>query len=47
MKLSRRVAENRIAASNPIFKTSYEYLNETVKDLTKEQKLKNSTRREF
>ena len=37
---SRRVTENRIAASNPIFKTSYEYLNETVKDLSKEQKLK-------
>jgi hypothetical protein len=37
---SRRITENRIAASNPIFKTSYEYLNETVKDLTKEQKLK-------
>jgi hypothetical protein len=37
---SRRVAENRIAASNPIFKTSYQYLNETIKDLTKEQKLK-------
>ncbi|WP_406843216.1 hypothetical protein [Flavobacterium soyae] len=37
---SRRVTENRIAASNPIFKTSYEYLNETTKELTKEQKLK-------
>ena len=37
---SRRITENRIAASNPIFKTSYEYLNETVKDLSKEQKLK-------
>lgn len=37
---SRRVAENRIAASNPIFKTSYQYLNETVKHLTQEQKLK-------
>lgn len=37
---SRRVAENRIAASNPIFKTSYDYLNETTKALTKEQKLK-------
>jgi len=37
---SRRVAENRIAASNPIFKTSYQYLNETTKELTKEQKLK-------
>lgn len=37
---SRRVTENRIAASNPIFKTSYEYLNESIKDLTKEQKLK-------
>ena len=37
---SRRVTENRIAASNPIFKTSYQYLNETTKELTKEQKLK-------
>jgi hypothetical protein len=37
---SRRVTENRIAASNEIFKTSYQYLNETTKDLTKEQKLK-------
>ncbi|MWB94239.1 hypothetical protein GON26_07680 [Flavobacterium sp. GA093] len=37
---SRRTAENRIAASNPIFKTSYQYLNGTNLDLTKEQKLK-------
>ncbi|MCD0472002.1 hypothetical protein [Flavobacterium sp. JAS] len=37
---SRRVSENRIAASNPIFKTSYQYLNESTKQLTKEQKLK-------
>ena len=37
---SRRVAENRIAASNPIFKTSYQYLNETTKQLSQEQKLK-------
>jgi len=37
---SRRVAENRIAAGNEIFKTSYQYLNESTKDLTKEQKLK-------
>lgn len=37
---SRRVTENRIAASNPIFKTSYEYLNESIKDLSKEEKLK-------
>ncbi|GAA6765262.1 hypothetical protein AAFH68_11970 [Flavobacterium sp. CGRL1] len=37
---SRRIAENRIAASNPIFKTSYQYLNETTKQLTQEQKLK-------
>ncbi|WP_343617761.1 hypothetical protein [Flavobacterium sp.] len=36
---SRRIAENRIAASNPVFKTSYQYLNE-AKQLTKEQKLK-------
>ncbi|WP_264537201.1 hypothetical protein [Flavobacterium sp. N1736] len=37
---SRRVAENRIAAGNEIFKTSYQYLNETTAQLTKEQKLK-------
>lgn len=37
---SRRTAENRIAASNPIFKTSYQYLNESTKHLTQEQKLK-------
>lgn len=37
---SRRITENRIAASNPIFKTSYQYLNETTKQLTQEQKLK-------
>lgn len=37
---SRRTAENRIAAGNPIFKTSYQYLNETTSQLTKEQKLK-------
>ena len=37
---SRRVAENRIAASNEIFKTSYQYLNESTSQLTKEQKLK-------
>ncbi|BDU25906.1 MULTISPECIES: lipoprotein [unclassified Flavobacterium] len=37
---SRRVTENRIAAGNEIFKTSYQYLNESTKDLTKEQKLK-------
>ena len=37
---SRRITENRIAASNEIFKTSYQYLNETTKNLTQEQKLK-------
>lgn len=37
---SRRTAENRIAASNEIFKTSYQYLNESTSQLTKEQKLK-------
>jgi len=37
---SRRITENRIAASNTIFKTSYQYLNETTSNLTKEQKLK-------
>ncbi|SNR37130.1 hypothetical protein [Flavobacterium sp. ov086] len=36
---SRRVAENRIAASNEIFKTSYQYLDASSQ-LTKEQKLK-------
>jgi hypothetical protein len=36
---SRRVTENRIAASNPIFKTSYQYLD-AASQLTKEQKLK-------
>ncbi|MDQ6469627.1 hypothetical protein RB619_03145 [Flavobacterium sp. LHD-80] len=36
---SRRITENRIASSNPVFKTSYQYL--TVTDqLNKEQKLK-------
>lgn len=37
---SRRITENRIAASNEIFKTSYQYLNETTKQLSQEQKLK-------
>ncbi|CAA9202741.1 hypothetical protein [Flavobacterium collinsii] len=37
---SRRTVENRIATGNPIFKTSYQYLNETTTQLTKEQKLK-------
>jgi hypothetical protein len=37
---SRRTAENRVAASSPIFKTSYQYLNETTTQLTQEQKLK-------
>ncbi|WP_394774310.1 hypothetical protein [Flavobacterium sp.] len=37
---SRRITENRIAASNEIFKTSYQYLNEATKNLTQEQKLK-------
>ncbi|TDP03418.1 hypothetical protein [Flavobacterium sp. 245] len=36
---SRRITENRIAASNPVFKTSYQYLNATSQ-LTQEQKLK-------
>jgi len=36
---SRRVAENRIAASNEIFKTSYQYLDASSQ-ITKEQKLK-------
>lgn len=38
--VSRRIAENRIAASNTIFKTSYQYLNESTAKLTQEQKLK-------
>ncbi|MGO4770591.1 hypothetical protein ACEN2I_02925 [Flavobacterium sp. W22_SRS_FK3] len=37
---SRRTAENRIAASNPIFKTSYQYLSGTNLQLTQEQRLK-------
>ncbi|WP_281234197.1 hypothetical protein [Flavobacterium gelatinilyticum] len=37
---SRRIAENRIAANHPVFRTSYQFLNETTKQLTKEQKLK-------
>ncbi|WP_125722905.1 hypothetical protein [Flavobacterium ustbae] len=36
---SRRIAENRIAASNPVFKTSYQYLN-AASQLSKEEKLK-------
>jgi hypothetical protein len=36
---SRRTAENRIAASNEVFKTSYQYLDATS-TLSKEQKLK-------
>ncbi|MDY0986809.1 hypothetical protein SOM12_05230 [Flavobacterium sp. CFBP9031] len=36
---SRRITENRIAASNPVFKTSYQYLNATSQ-LSQEQKLK-------
>lgn len=36
---SRRIAENRIAANNPVFKTSYQYLD-AASTLTKEQKLK-------
>lgn len=36
---SRRITENRIAASSPIFKTSYQYLNATSQ-LSQEQKLK-------
>jgi len=36
---SRRITENRIAANNPVFKTSYQYLDASS-TLTKEQKLK-------
>lgn len=36
---SGRTTENKIAASNPIFKTSYQYLNGTDLQLTQEQKL--------
>ena len=37
---TRKIIETRIALRNPIFKTSYNYLNGTNLDLTKEQKLK-------
>jgi hypothetical protein len=37
---SRRITENRIASGNQIFKTSYQYLNESTLHITKEQKLK-------
>jgi hypothetical protein len=37
---SRRTAENRIAANNPIFRTSYQILNNTTLQFTPEQKLK-------
>ena len=36
----RRTTENRIASSNPIFKSSYQYLNGTNLQLSNEQKLK-------
>lgn len=37
---TRRTTENRIASSNPIFKTSYPFLNATTAQLTQEEKLK-------
>ena len=37
---TRRTTENRIASANPIFKTSFQYLNGTNLQLTNEQKLK-------
>jgi len=37
---TRRVTENRISSSNPVFVTSFQYLNGTNLDLSKEQKLK-------
>ncbi|TRX42969.1 hypothetical protein [Flavobacterium restrictum] len=37
---TRRTTENRIASSNPIFHSSYSFLNGTNLDLTKEQKIK-------
>lgn len=37
---TRKIIETRIALRNPIFKTSYNYLNGNNLDLTKEQKLK-------
>lgn len=36
---TRRITENKIASVNPIFKTSYQYLNGTNLQLTNEQKL--------
>lgn len=36
---TRRVTENRIAATNPIFHSSFGFLNETNLDLSKEEKL--------
>ncbi|MEN2402823.1 hypothetical protein GKZ90_0023755 [Flavobacterium sp. MC2016-06] len=36
---SRRITENRIAAANPVFKTSYQYMS-SASQLTKEQQLK-------
>lgn len=37
---TRRTTENRIVATNPIFRSSYSFLNGTNLQLTKEQKLK-------
>ncbi|MEA9412320.1 hypothetical protein [Flavobacterium sp. PL02] len=37
---TRRITENRIAASSPIFHTSYQFLNQINNDLTNDQKLK-------
>lgn len=36
---TRRMIENKIAARNPIFQSSFSFLNETNLDLSKEQKL--------
>ncbi|MCV9929135.1 hypothetical protein OIU83_15830 [Flavobacterium sp. LS1R49] len=37
---TRRITENRIASSSPIFHTSYQFLNQINNDLTNDQKLK-------
>lgn len=36
---TRRTVENRIASKNPVFKTSFQYLNENTANLSQDQKL--------
>lgn len=36
---TRRTVENRIASKNPVFKTSFEYLNENTSNLSQDEKL--------